>query len=87
MTRRCEGVKASELELEFPSGSKKLAQGEQRRDRLLGVIGVVDVDAEGVATKIIVALEGNVAISGSPRLISGETGELDYVVRIEDLDP
>ena len=41
------------------------------------MISVVDVDAETVATEIIVAVNGDIPISGSPSFLSGKAGELD----------
>ncbi len=44
------------------------------------MISIIDVDAEGVATEVIVAVNGNIPISGSPSFLSGKAGELDLVV-------
>ena len=49
------------------------------------MISVVDVDAETVATEIIVAVNGDIPISGSPSFLSGKTGEFDLVVWCKDV--
>ena len=50
------------------------------------MISVVDVDAEIVATEIIVAVNGDIPISGSPSPLPGKGGELGLVVWCEDVD-
>ena len=49
------------------------------------MISVVDVDAETVATEVIVAVNGDIPIPGGPSFLSGETGEFDFVVWCEDV--
>ena len=79
------GECASKLEVELPSGSKELAHGEQRLDCVSRVVSVIDADAESAATEVIVAVNGDIPISGSPGFLSGKAGELDLGGWCEDV--
>ena len=49
------------------------------------MVSVVDVDAERVASEVVMAVDGDVPISGGPGFLSGEACELDLVVWCEDV--